>query len=72
MELLYMNGISSVRLFLNVVQALETYHSRFKAGTMSEFKDRVKTLTDGRTDGMENFLLAKSKALLRLKVGLLI
>ncbi|MGO0041789.1 HEPN domain-containing protein [Streptococcus suis] len=67
MELLYMNGISSVRLFLNVVQALETYHSRFKAGTMSEFKDRVKTLTDGRTDGMENFLLAKSKSFITLE-----
>lgn len=67
MELLYTNGISSVRLFLNVVQALETYHSRFKAGTMKEFKDRVKTLTDGRTDGMESFLLAKSKNFITLE-----
>lgn len=67
MELLYTNGISSVRLFLNVVQALETYHSRFKAGTMKEFKDRVKTLTDGRTDGMESFLLAKSKSFITLE-----
>ncbi|MBT0910141.1 hypothetical protein KJR09_01070 [Streptococcus lutetiensis] len=67
MELLYTNGISSVRLFLNVVQALETYHSRFKAGAMKEFKDRVKTLTDGRTDGMESFLLAKSKSFITLE-----
>ena len=67
MELLYMNGISQVRLFLNVVQALETYHARFKAGTMREFKDRVKTLTDGRTDGMESFLLAKSKSFITLE-----
>lgn len=67
MELLYMNGISQVRLFLNVVQALETYHARFKAGTMREFKDRVKTLTDGRTDGMEIFLLAKSKSFITLE-----
>ncbi len=47
MELLYTKGISPVRLFLNVVQALETYHSRFKAGSMKEFKDRVKWLTNG-------------------------
>lgn len=67
MELLYMNGISQVRLFLNVVQALETYHARFKAGTMREFKDRVKTLTDGRTNGMESFLLAKSKRFITLE-----
>lgn len=39
MELLYTKGITPVRLFLNVVQALETYHSRFKAGSIEEFKN---------------------------------
>ena len=67
MELLYTKGISPVRLFLNVVQALETYHSRFKAGSMKEFKDRVKWLTDGRTDNMESFLLGKSKNFITLE-----
>lgn len=67
MELLYTKGISPVRLFLNVVQALETYHSRFKAGSMKEFKDRVKLLTDGRTDKMESFLLGKSKNFITLE-----
>ena len=67
MELLYIKGISPVRLFLNVVQALETYHSRFKAGSMKEFKDRVKRLTDGRTDKMESFLLGKSKNFITLE-----
>lgn len=67
MELLYTKEISSVRLFLNVVQALETYHSRFKAGSMKEFKDRVKRLTDGRTDDMETFLLGKSKTFITLE-----
>lgn len=67
MELLYTKGISPVRLFLNVIQALETYHSRFKAGSMKEFKDRVKWLTDGRTDKMESFLLGKSKNFITLE-----
>ena len=67
MELLYTKGISPVRLFLNVVQALETYHSRFKAGSIEEFKNRVKYLTDDRTDGMESFLLGKSKKFITLE-----
>lgn len=67
MELLYTKEISPVRLFLNVVQALETYHSRFKAGSMKEFKERVKWLTDGRTDEMESFLLGKSKNFITLE-----
>ena len=67
MELLYTKGISPVRLFLNVVQALETYHSRFKAGSIEEFKNRVEYLTDDHTDGMESFLLGKSKKFITLE-----
>lgn len=66
-ELLYTKSISPVRLFLNIVQALETYHSRFKANTMEEFKKRVKTLTYGRTDDLEKFLIAKSKNFITLE-----
>lgn len=67
MELLYTKGISPVRLFLNVVQALETYHSRFKAGSIEEFKDRVKYLTDGCTNETKSFLLGKSKKFITLE-----
>ncbi|MFI3615041.1 ApeA N-terminal domain 1-containing protein [Streptococcus uberis] len=40
-EILYMKDISPVRLFLNVVQALETYHSRFKAYKIKQYKKEL-------------------------------
>lgn len=34
LEMLHNKDISNIRLFLNIIEALETYHSRFKANTI--------------------------------------
>lgn len=44
-EMLYVKNESQTRDFLNVVQALETYHSRFVTNSLAEFKKRVTDLT---------------------------
>lgn len=41
MEAFSPNGISHKRLFLNLVQGLETYHSRFITNDLGEFKKRI-------------------------------
>ncbi|WP_236560339.1 HEPN domain-containing protein [Streptococcus halichoeri] len=66
-EILYLKDISSVRLFLNVVQALETYHSRFKSNDIDDFKNRIKTLYKTRNDKTENFLMANSNKFITLE-----
>lgn len=40
-EIIESQDMSPVRKFLNLTQALETYHARFKANTLSEFKHRI-------------------------------
>lgn len=42
LEILEIRNMSSVRAFLNITQALETYHARFKANTLGDFKRRIK------------------------------
>lgn len=42
LEILEARTMSSVRAFLNITQALETYHARFKANTLGDFKRRIK------------------------------
>lgn len=42
LEILEARDISPVRAFLNITQALETYHARFKANKLGDFKKRVK------------------------------
>lgn len=41
LEILESTEMSAVRVFLNVVQALETYHSRFITNDIEKFKQRV-------------------------------
>lgn len=41
LEIIYSKTISSRRVFLNIVQALETYHSRFKSNNLNKFKGRI-------------------------------
>lgn len=42
LEILEARDMSSVRAFLNITQALETYHARFKANKLEDFKHRIK------------------------------
>lgn len=42
LEIFEAKDMSPVRTFLNLTQALETYHSRFKANKLGEFKKRIK------------------------------
>lgn len=41
LQIIESNEMSNIRAFLNIVQALETYHSRFKANTLEEYKERI-------------------------------
>lgn len=41
LEILESTEMSAIRVFLNVVQALETYHSRFITNDIEKFKQRV-------------------------------
>lgn len=66
-EMLYLKNISSVRLFLNVVQALETYHSRFKSNKITEYRKRVDLICKDRHDNTKKFLLANSKGFITLE-----
>ncbi|QGG98492.1 hypothetical protein EA459_07870 [Streptococcus dysgalactiae subsp. dysgalactiae] len=66
-EMLYLKNISSVRLFLNVVQALETYHSRFKSNKITEFRKRVDSISKDYRDNTKEFLLANSKGFITLE-----
>ncbi|MGN1275428.1 MAG: HEPN domain-containing protein [Floccifex sp.] len=71
MEPFYVNYNSETRVFLNVVQALETYHSRFITNRIDDFKLRVdeitKKLPSPRADELKNYLMAKSKGFITLE-----
>lgn len=43
-EILESREMSAVRAFLNITQALETYHARFKANELKEFRERVENV----------------------------
>lgn len=71
LEPFYVGESSETRIFLNIVQALETYHSRFVTNDINEFKARVeKTVnsfssTDSET--LHKFLMANSKKFITLE-----
>lgn len=71
LEPFYVEGISETKVFLNIVQALETYHSRFITNSMDEFKDRVEQLVSGfpdeKRDEIKSFLLASSNRFITLE-----
>lgn len=65
-EIIESKNMSPVRKFLNITQALETYHARFKADTLTEFTQRVDEviLTKSSPNSREEdrqFLLETSK-----------
>lgn len=72
LQIIVSKEMSNVRAFLNLVQALETYHSRFKANSLEEFKKRIDDviLKDRPEDFIENdkkFLMAKSSKFITLE-----
>ena len=72
MEAFNPNGISAKRLFLNLVQGLETYHSRFVTNDLKEFKKRIsnvilKNRPEQFTKAYTAFLLAKSHSFITLE-----
>ena len=70
-EPFYLKGSSITRVFLNVVQALETYHSRFITNDMRTFKTRVKNLTQNKpsadADLIKKRLIANSRKFITLE-----
>lgn len=73
LDLIYSKDISAVRAFLNVTQALETYHSRFKyGGNIKGFVERIdevilkKRPYSARKEDTK-FLMAKSKKFVTLE-----
>lgn len=72
LEIIHSKTISSRRVFLNTVQALETYHSRFKTNNLNEFRKRIKTviLKDRPKEWVEKditFLMANSYKFITLE-----
>lgn len=72
LQIIESNEISNTRAFLNIVQALETYHSRFKANSLGEYKKRIDEviLKDRPKDFIENdkkFLMANSYKFITLE-----
>lgn len=71
LEPFYVEGSSETSVFLNIVQALETYHSRFITNNLDKFKKRVEDLItdypDTKAKEIKKFLLAKSKKFITLE-----
>lgn len=71
LEPFYADNCSKTRLFLNIVQALETYHSRFVTNSLDDYKVRVNNLTEylpaSNAKQKKKFLLAKSKRFITLE-----
>ncbi len=69
-EQFYLRG-GATRVFLNIVQALETYHSRFVTNDMKVFKKRIDSLMQGlsatNADYIKSALLANSKKFITLE-----
>lgn len=72
LDIIYSKSITLTRAFLNIVQALETFHSRFiYNGNLQGFKKRIENviLKDTSLDFKEeykNFLLANSRSFVTL------
>ncbi len=71
LEPFYVEYRSETRVFLNIVQALETYHSRFITNDFDEFKERVEDLVKGfpsvQGEELRKFLMAKSRTFITLE-----
>ena len=71
LEPFYVEKSSETRVFLNLVQALETYHSRFVTNDIDEFRQRVDSLLSsfGETRAAEykTYLLAHSNKFITLE-----
>lgn len=71
LEPFYTDNCSETRVFLNIVQALETYHSRFVTNSLDDYKLRVKSLTEclpsSNAKQQKKFLLAKSRYFITLE-----
>lgn len=72
LQIIVSKEMSNVRAFLNVVQALETYHSRFKANSIEEFKRRIddvilKNRPENFIKDDKKFLIAKSNKFITLE-----
>lgn len=73
LDIIYSKEISAIRAFLNVTQALETYHSRFKyGGNIEGFKKRIdEVILKNRPESLnkndKKFLLANSKGFVTLE-----
>lgn len=71
LEPLYVEYSSETRVFLNVVQALETYHSRFITNDLGKYKERVERLVKDypaeKSEELRTFLMAKSKKFITLE-----
>lgn len=71
LEPLYAGNNSETRIFLNIVQALETYHSRFVTNDFDEFKRRIEKITNNfsstKSEELRKFFMAKSKSFITLE-----
>lgn len=71
-EIIHSNESSSRRVFLNLVQALETYHSRIVTNNLTEFRNRIDTvILKNRPEEWKEedrkFLLANSRKFITLE-----
>lgn len=71
-EILYAERVSATKVFLNLVQALETYHSRFITNDIKDFRERVNLTIlakcpDSQKTNYKNFLLAHSNKFITLE-----
>ena len=71
LEPFYVKYSSKTRTFLNIVQALETYHSRFITNSLDVYKSRVEEITKNSplayAKELKEFLMAKSKKFITLE-----
>ena len=71
LEPFYVEYSSETRVFLNIVQALETYHSRFITNNFEKYKERVENLVKAysaeKSEELRCFLMAKSKNFITLE-----
>lgn len=71
LEPLYVNESSNSRVFLNIVQALETYHSRFVTNSIEVYKAKIdgiiKKQPSEYAKELQKFLLANSKKFITLE-----
>ena len=71
LEPFHSDNLSETRVFLNIVQALETYHARFVTNDLNEFKlrveDIVKDTVESNAEKYRMYLLANSHKFITLE-----